>query len=162
MDRNVFGENRNPTFPFQVARIKDAITAKLRDSVLAALAQQAIDKRRFAMVNVGNDDDVSDIFSTQGYDSLFDGNGMGRVATQKTLDFDASEWTARASTVNGEPRTNASPTAQWRARVHKRQFAASHLPIAAVNHYNTHHRLPLRLYAFARHVMILKSSRGFR
>ena len=87
LDCNVFGENRNPAFPFQVVRIEDALTAKFGDSVLAALAQQAIDKRRFAMVNVGNDDDVSDIFSTQGYDSLFDGNGMGRVATAENPKF---------------------------------------------------------------------------
>jgi hypothetical protein len=65
MDRNVLGENRDATFTFQVVGVKDPFPLEFGGPVLAALPQQAIHKRGFAVIDVSNDDNVSNVVTTQ-------------------------------------------------------------------------------------------------
>src|SRR5262249_46559667 len=63
---NVLAENRDPALALQVVRVEDTIPLKLRFAEEPALAQQTIDQRRLAVVNVGDDGDVADILATHG------------------------------------------------------------------------------------------------
>jgi hypothetical protein len=65
MDRDVLCQNRDPTLTFQIVAIQNAFTTQFGISVLATLAQQAINQGCFAMVDVGNNDDVTDVFAAQ-------------------------------------------------------------------------------------------------
>ena len=61
--RNVLGEDRDATLFFDVARIQDSLARQLRVTKLAALSQQAVNQCSFAMVNVSDDDDVTNVFA---------------------------------------------------------------------------------------------------
>ncbi len=60
-DRDVLGQNRDPTLTLQVVRIQDPLATELGIAKLAALTKHAVDQRGLSMVDVGDDDDVSDI-----------------------------------------------------------------------------------------------------
>jgi hypothetical protein len=55
------------------------------------------------MVDVGNDDDVSDIFSAQRNNSLINGRGKRGAYIRKAPEMPPTRWLLRASAVNGEP-----------------------------------------------------------
>ena len=61
--RDVLGENRDPAFFFNVTGVQDPFTGQLGLAKLSTLSQQAIHERGFAMINVGNDDDVTNVFT---------------------------------------------------------------------------------------------------
>jgi len=61
---DVFSENGNAPLSFQVVGIENALGCQLAGAKLAALGKQAIDQRRVSMVDVGNDDDVAEIFTS--------------------------------------------------------------------------------------------------
>ena len=61
--RDIFGENCNPAFFFQVTRIEDPLARQLRFSKLSTLPQQTIHQRGFAVIDVGDDDDVTNVFA---------------------------------------------------------------------------------------------------
>ena len=61
LDGDVLREDRDATFLFQVVGVEDPLTGKLAGPKLAALPQQAVDERRFAVVDVGDDGEVTDI-----------------------------------------------------------------------------------------------------
>jgi hypothetical protein len=60
----VFGQNRDPALALQVAGVHHTLRYRLVFAEYTALMQQAVDKRRLAMVNVGNDCNIPDIFSS--------------------------------------------------------------------------------------------------
>ncbi len=60
---NILGENGNSAFFFDVSRIENSLALQLRFPKLATLTQQAIDESRFPMIDVGNDDDISNVFT---------------------------------------------------------------------------------------------------
>ena len=61
--RNVLCENGNSTFFFDISRIKNAFALQLRFPKLTALTKKAIDQSRFPVIDVGNNDDVSNVFT---------------------------------------------------------------------------------------------------
>ena len=80
-DRNVLGKNCDPTFAFQVVRIEDPFALQFVVAELTALSKQAINEGGFAVINVGDDDNVSNVGAAQRNDSEYEssGNGSGRV-----------------------------------------------------------------------------------
>jgi hypothetical protein len=78
---DVLGEDRDPPFAFKIVRIENALPLQLRFAEQPALPQQGIDQRGLAVVNVGDDGDVSDVLATH------DGggrrvDGVGRLHRQ--------------------------------------------------------------------------------
>jgi hypothetical protein len=63
---DVLGENRDAALPFEVIRIEDALARELRFAELSALAQQGINQGRLAMVNVGDNGNISDVVASHG------------------------------------------------------------------------------------------------
>ena len=61
--RNVFSQNRDPTLFLDIARIQDPFALQLRLAELSTLPEQAINERCFAVVDVGDDDDISNVFT---------------------------------------------------------------------------------------------------
>ena len=58
---NVFGENGDTALALEVVAIEHAFVIKLAGAELAALLENAIDERRLAVIDVGDDDDVADV-----------------------------------------------------------------------------------------------------
>jgi hypothetical protein len=95
------------------------------------------------MVNVGNDDDVSNIFSAH----IFSAQGSGcawQLALQRTgsgfstikmKGFGASEWTAEPIAVNGEPRLAYDRNLKGQVSVAKTHVVASNLPVITTRAY---------------------------
>jgi hypothetical protein len=61
---DVLREDRNTAFAFQIVAVEDPLALKLRIAVLTALFEQAIDHGGFAVVDVCNDNDVSNVLSS--------------------------------------------------------------------------------------------------
>ena len=59
IDRQILGQNRDAPFLFQVVRVHDAFGDVLVGRESTCLMQQLIDERSLAVVDVGNDGDVS-------------------------------------------------------------------------------------------------------
>ena len=59
----VFGKNGNPSFPFNIAAVHDSFLYLLIGTEDTALSEQLIHQCGFAVVNVGNNRYVSDIFN---------------------------------------------------------------------------------------------------
>ena len=64
MQGDVLGQDRDAALALQFVGVENAIADQLARAELAALPQQAIDQRRFAMIDVGDDGDVADIVAT--------------------------------------------------------------------------------------------------
>ena len=64
LDRNILRKNRNAAFFFKIVAVEDASTLKLRIAILTALLEQTIDHRGFAVVDVSDDDNISDVVAT--------------------------------------------------------------------------------------------------
>ena len=62
-DCRILGQDCNSALPFNIARVHDALGHFLIRAEYAALPEQAVDERRFAVVDVGDDGNISDIFS---------------------------------------------------------------------------------------------------
>ena len=63
MDGGVFGQDRDAAFPFQIVGIHHAVHHGLVFAVDTALLEHLIHQRRFAVVDVGNDSDISQIIA---------------------------------------------------------------------------------------------------
>ena len=63
-NRNVLRKDRNPSLAFQIIAVKNSLSLQLRFTVLTALLQQAIHHGGFAVVNVSDDDNVTNIVAT--------------------------------------------------------------------------------------------------
>ena len=61
VERDIFGENRNTTFPFQVVGIENTVLLYLGLAELTTGFDQAIDECRLAVVNVGDDSNVANV-----------------------------------------------------------------------------------------------------
>ena len=61
LDRAVLGQDRDAALALEVVRVHDALGDLLVGAEGAALAQQLVDQRRLAVVDVGDDGDVSDL-----------------------------------------------------------------------------------------------------
>ena len=59
----VFGKNGNPSFPFNITAIHDSFLYLLIGTEDTALSEQLIHQCGFAVVNMGNNRYVSDIFN---------------------------------------------------------------------------------------------------
>ena len=64
---DVLGEDRDAPLALQFVGIEDAIADQLAGAELAALPEQAIDQRRLAVVDVGDDGDIADVVATHGF-----------------------------------------------------------------------------------------------
>src|ERR1700739_4272785 len=62
----VLGQNGDAALALQVVRVHNALDDFLIGAENAALAQHGIDKRGFAVVDVGNDGDIANLFSHVG------------------------------------------------------------------------------------------------
>ena len=74
-DRNIFCEDRDTPFLFQVTTIEYPLALELGLAELSALPEQAIDQCRFAVVDMSNDDEVADLFWIFGHGSDFSRRG---------------------------------------------------------------------------------------
>ena len=63
-DGDVLGQDRDAPLALQVVGVEDLLADQLRGAEPAALAQHAIDQRRLAVVDVGDDGDVADVVAT--------------------------------------------------------------------------------------------------
>ena len=63
-DRDVLGQNGDPPLSLQVVGIEDLLADQLRIAEASALAKHAIDERRLAVVDVGDDRDVADVLTS--------------------------------------------------------------------------------------------------
>ena len=61
MDRDVLGQDRDAALSFQVVGVENPFADQLAGAELAALTQHAVDQRRLAMVDVGDDRQVANI-----------------------------------------------------------------------------------------------------
>ena len=61
----VFREDRNTSFPFQIAGVHNAFAYRLIFVIRATLLQHFVNECSFAVVNVRDDGDVAQIFSNQ-------------------------------------------------------------------------------------------------
>jgi hypothetical protein len=61
LDRDVLGEDGDAALPLEVVGVEDPLAGELARAELAALPQQAVDERRLAVVDVGDDGDVADV-----------------------------------------------------------------------------------------------------
>ena len=61
VDGGILGKNRDAALPLQIAGVHDTILGRLIFPVNAALLQQLVHQRGLAVVNVGDDGNVSDI-----------------------------------------------------------------------------------------------------
>ena len=64
VEGDVLGQDRDAPLALQVVRVEDAIAHQLAGAELAALTQQAVDQRRLAVVDVGDDGDIADVVAT--------------------------------------------------------------------------------------------------
>lgn len=62
-NRGVFGQNRNAPFTLQIVRVHDAFLHHFIVAVCAGLLEKLIHERRLAMVNVGDNSDIANVFS---------------------------------------------------------------------------------------------------
>ena len=69
-DRSVFGENGDAAFPFDVVGVHDTFGHGLPFPEYTALFQQFIHQRGFAMIYMGNNGNISDIFSFLPHNNL--------------------------------------------------------------------------------------------
>ncbi len=67
MQGDVLGQDRDAPLALQVVGVEDALAHQLAVAELAALAQQAIDQRGLAVVDVGDDGNVADIVATHDF-----------------------------------------------------------------------------------------------
>ena len=70
-DGDVLGQDRDAPLAFQLVRVENAIADQLAVAEFAALPQQAIDQRRLAVIDMGNDGNIANVLAT------LDG-GLGR------------------------------------------------------------------------------------
>ncbi len=61
LDRGVLGQNGDPLLPLEIHRVHDAISDILVDPERPGLTQHRIDQRRFAVVDMGDDGQVSQV-----------------------------------------------------------------------------------------------------
>ena len=61
-NRQIFGLNCNPFFAFEIHRVHRALLHFLVFTVGAALLKQAVHESSLAVINVGDDGDITDVF----------------------------------------------------------------------------------------------------
>ena len=61
VDGNVLGQNGDAALPLQFVGIEDEILGDLAGAILPALPQQTIDKRRLAVVDVGDNRNIAQV-----------------------------------------------------------------------------------------------------
>ena len=59
----VFGEDGDAPLPFQIARVHHSLRHLLVDAEHAALAQELVNQGGFAVIDVGDDGDIAQIFT---------------------------------------------------------------------------------------------------
>ncbi len=64
---DVLSEDGDSPLALQFIGIEDAIPDQLAGAELAALPEQAIDERRLAVVNVGDNSDITNVVATHGF-----------------------------------------------------------------------------------------------
>jgi hypothetical protein len=64
VQRDILGKNSDAAFLFKIPGIKDSFASQLTFAELATLAQQAIDQGGLPMIDMGDDDNVSNIVAT--------------------------------------------------------------------------------------------------
>ncbi len=74
VDRDVLGEDRDPSLSLQVVGVEDALALELRGPELAALAEHRVDQRGLAVVNVGDDGYVANVVAS--FHRFSDGRGL--------------------------------------------------------------------------------------
>jgi len=62
-DGNVFGENGDASFSFEIVGVENLLSCQLCITELPALAEHAIDECSFAVIDVSDDGNVSEIIS---------------------------------------------------------------------------------------------------
>ena len=71
IDGSILGQDGDAPFPFQVAAIHDPLLYLLIGPENAALAQKLVHQGGFAMVHVGDDGNIADVFVGHIYTSIF-------------------------------------------------------------------------------------------
>ena len=79
MDRGVLGEDGDAALALEVVGVHDALGDLLVGAEHAALAEQRVDQRRLAVVDVGDDGDVATAAGWRLEDGVFRGVGIPPV-----------------------------------------------------------------------------------
>ena len=66
-DRGVLGEDRDALLALEVHRVHDALVDVLVGAEGARLPEHGVDERRLAVVDVGDDGDVAEVFARAGH-----------------------------------------------------------------------------------------------
>ena len=74
IDGRLLGEDRDPLLALEIARIHDPVDDRLVRAEGAGLAEQGVDQRGLAVVDVGDDGDVAQV----GADGGLGGRGVVR------------------------------------------------------------------------------------
>ena len=61
---DVLGQDRNPAFPLQVVGVQDAVLSQFVVTEVPGLTEHAVNKGRFAVINMRNDGDVAEIVAS--------------------------------------------------------------------------------------------------
>ena len=61
LDGDVLREDRDTAFLLEIVGVEDPFAGELAGSKLSALAKQAVDEGRLAVVDVGEDGDITDV-----------------------------------------------------------------------------------------------------
>jgi hypothetical protein len=61
-NRSILGKNRDPAFPFKVHGVHDSLFNHLMLLKSSGLFKKSIDERGFAMVDVSDNTDISEVF----------------------------------------------------------------------------------------------------
>ena len=98
-----------PALALQVVRVEDAIADELAGAELAALAQQAIDERRLAVIDVGDDGDITNVGAAHF-------GGAGGRAERKWSTCGGLGWRVRQAVVKSTKTRNSTTIGVRRVR----------------------------------------------
>ena len=60
-ERDVLGQNRDPSLPLEIIRIQDQVVGELIFAKLATLPEQAVHQAGLAMVDMGDDGNIAEV-----------------------------------------------------------------------------------------------------
>jgi hypothetical protein len=66
-DGNVFGEDGDSAFSFEIVGVEDLLTGQLGISELSALPEHTIDESGFAVIDMSDNGNVSEVISNFGH-----------------------------------------------------------------------------------------------
>jgi hypothetical protein len=102
-DRGAFCEDRDATLALQLVRVERPLGDLLVGAKGSRLAQQLVDQRRFAVVDMRDNRNVADIHAHQAQTELIPCPGSSRAPTSSAARYSPKTWMAGSSPAKGIP-----------------------------------------------------------